>query len=63
VSEHHIAMRQVMRVDQSPMNPKQWCLTMSCGHETWVTRRTRPKIRFTACAKCGESKVWKDGEK
>jgi hypothetical protein len=63
MSEHRIALRRVVSVAQSPTNPKQWCLTLSCGHVVWIPRRTRPKIQFTACAKCAEGKVWKEGEK
>lgn len=36
--------RQVVRADQSPMNEKRWLLTLSCGHETWVTRSRAPTL-------------------
>ena len=49
-------LRSVSRVDQSPMNPKRWCITMDCGHETWVTReRGKPKASGKAfCEKCSK---------
>jgi hypothetical protein len=42
----------VMRVDQSPMNAKRWCLTLRCGHEAWVTRHGRPKLQGLFCERC-----------
>jgi hypothetical protein len=47
--------KAVSRVDQSPMNPKRWCLTLTCGHEVWVTRSARPKIQAHFCEKCASS--------
>ena len=35
---------------QSSLNPRRWSVVMECGHETWVTARSRPK-RAT-CKKC-----------
>lgn len=35
---------QVLRVTQSPMNPKRWCFDLACGHEKWVTASCRPKL-------------------
>jgi len=42
----------VQRVDQSPMNPSQWCLTLSCGHELWVTAKRRPQRMKAGCERC-----------
>ena len=42
----------VISVHQSPMNPKRWCLGLSCGHDQWVTATRRPQSRT---AKCHES--------
>ncbi len=42
----------VLRVDQSPMNPRRWCLELSCGHEEWVTATKRPTKRYVKCGKC-----------
>jgi len=44
--------KQVMRVDCSPLNPKQWCLTLECGHEMWVTSKRRPTRRKVVCVEC-----------
>jgi hypothetical protein len=47
--------RQVMtvqRVDQSPMNAKRWCLTLSCGHEVWVTANRKPARMKAECERC-----------
>jgi hypothetical protein len=57
MSDHKLSLRTVVRIDQSPMNAKQWCVQLSCGHEEWVTRAKRPKIKVMVCSKCtGESK-------
>lgn len=42
----------VRRVDQSPMNAQRWCLTLSCGHEIWVTSKTRPQRMKAPCPEC-----------
>lgn len=51
--------RAVIRVDRSPMNPDRWCLTLECGHETWIgaVRRAsqqprRPTAKTANCAGC-----------
>jgi hypothetical protein len=51
-----IALRQVTRIDQSPMNPKQWCVQLSCGHDIYVTRAKKPKMKFHSCDKCAGEK-------
>lgn len=45
----------VLRVDRSPMNPSRWALTLSCGHEVWVTSAQRPKRKTSPCATCPTS--------
>lgn len=44
----------VQRVDRSPMNPKRWCLTLSCGHEVWVTSKSKPTRMKAMCDTCKE---------
>lgn len=39
----------VRRVDQSPLNKQRWCLTLSCGHEVWITSKSRPKRMKVPC--------------
>lgn len=34
--------QKVQRVVQSPMNPLRWCFELACGHNVWVTRKSRP---------------------
>ena len=34
----------IVRADQSPLNAARWLVTLSCGCETWVTQKTRPKV-------------------
>lgn len=46
--------KTVQRVDQSPMNPQRWCLTLSCGHEEWVTSKSKPKRMKMKCSQCPE---------
>ena len=33
----------VVRAHQSPLNEKQWLLTLECGHERWITSDGQPK--------------------
>ena len=51
--------QRVVRTDQSPVNPKQWCLTLACGHDVWVTSKARPKRKTEECteATCTARKV------
>ncbi len=44
--------RCVVRVDQSPMNAQRWVLTLVCGHERWLTRKTKPKAQSVPCPSC-----------
>lgn len=37
---------------QSPLNPNQWNLVLSCGHEIWVTRKRRPTAMKAICQTC-----------
>ncbi len=37
------AIRSAVR---SPLNSGQWLLTLECGHEQWVTQKTRPRRRM-----------------
>ncbi len=41
--------RQVVRIDQSPMNAKRWCLELDCGHEVWITSTRRPTNKKFLC--------------
>ncbi len=47
-------MRMVTRVSQSPLNATRWSLDLSCGHEVWITSRSRPVRKFSPCSICGE---------
>jgi hypothetical protein len=42
----------VSNVKQSPLNPLQWNLTLSCGHDLWVTSKGKPRRRKARCPKC-----------
>ena len=53
--------KTVERADQSPMNPKRWCLTLVCGHEVWVTRSVRPKLQQHFCERCAQSQKREGG--
>lgn len=46
----------VLRVLQSPLNPRQWCLELECGHDSWVMSASRPRRRFDHCYRCEEKK-------
>ncbi len=47
---------RVVSVTQSPLNAVRWMLTLSCGHEVWITSKTRPKrhggIKCVSCLAC-----------
>ena len=44
--------RTIKRVDRSPLNERRWCLTLACGHETWITSRCRPRMKDVICVEC-----------
>ncbi len=50
-----MAEQKVIRVARSPMNPKQWCCDLACGHEKWVTAARKPTRKTLNCDKCKES--------
>jgi len=45
-------LRNVMRVDRSPLNRMRWCLHLVCGHDEWMTSRTRPLRKHHWCSIC-----------
>lgn len=47
--------RVVRRVTQSPMNPHRWLFDLECGHEEWVTSKTRPARKRAECGKCWQA--------
>lgn len=46
--------RRVLRVDVSPVNARRWVLSLSCGHDLWVTSEWRPVCKTVKCFKCLE---------
>jgi len=44
--------KKVLRAFRSPLNPQRWCLTLECGHEVWVTSKSRPKRQTAKCENC-----------
>ena len=42
-------MSNVVRVDRSPLNKKQWLLELDCGHEVWITSSRKPTRKSTYC--------------
>lgn len=47
--------KAVVRVDRAPLNAKRWCLQLSCGHDRWVTRSSKPKIQSHYCERCASA--------
>src|SRR5882672_1893650 len=45
-------MRTVLKITQSPLNPRRWSLDLNCGHDIWVTARRKPTRQFAPCPKC-----------
>ncbi len=48
-------MKVVQRADRSPLNPRRWCLILTCGHEVWITSARRPNRVAVPCPKCLEA--------
>ena len=44
--------RAVVMVRPSPLNDQRWNVEFSCGHEVWVTRKSRPKAATMICPDC-----------
>ncbi len=41
----------VVEVHRSPLYPQRWCMGLACGHDVWVTSKTRPKRKTEECTK------------
>lgn len=54
-------MKKVLRITQSPMNPLRWVLELSCGHDVWITRTSRPSRKTHKCDVCQPKKEVRDG--
>lgn len=42
------------------MNATRWVADLACGHETWVTRKSRPTANRLSCPKCDGGKKAKE---
>ena len=42
----------VVAVTRSPLNVLRWNLSLSCGHDVWVTAKNQPTRRLWVCADC-----------
>ena len=42
----------VVSATQSPMNALRWSLSLSCGHDVWVTSKSKPTRKLWLCARC-----------
>ena len=52
----------VLSVKQSPLNPKQWCCNLDCGHDQWITAKQRPTRKTLKCDRCAAIAKTKGGE-
>lgn len=50
-------VRNVERIDRSPMNAKRWLMLLDCGHEVWTTAVRRPARRSAPCPECAVKKL------
>ncbi len=50
-------LANVERATKSPLNASRWCLSLSCGHEKWVTSKSKPKTQFVVCDPCSEGEL------
>lgn len=50
------ALREVLRVDRSPMNGRIWVAELACGHDLYVRPPERkPRLgAFRRCEKCAK---------
>lgn len=46
---------RVESVKQSPLNSKQWCYQLDCGHDQWVTAKRRPTRQRLYCQACAQA--------
>lgn len=44
--------RKVVSVKVSPLNPLQWCITLECRHDVWVTAKQKPRRKTADCGRC-----------
>lgn len=49
---HKFRPRLVLKVTQSPMNPRQWLFYLGCGYEQWATAKSRPTRKTMNCHTC-----------
>lgn len=49
---HKYQVKTIQRIDRSPMNPKVWCVQLSCGHDEYVYRKPRSDKMKMECTKC-----------
>jgi hypothetical protein len=45
-------MAKVLNAKVSPLNPKQWNLSLDCGHYVWVTAKRKPTRKSIKCERC-----------
>jgi hypothetical protein len=43
---------RVVSIKQSPLNALRWCCQLTCGHDGWVTAKSRPTRKFLKCSQC-----------
>ncbi len=48
--------QKVVSVAQSPMNKLRWVLRLECGHEAWITLKSRPTRDLHGCLECSDPK-------
>jgi hypothetical protein len=47
-----VSIKNVVRIDRSPMNEKVWCIQLECGHEVWKTAKRKPTVKQMRCERC-----------
>lgn len=47
-----LIVKRVQSAKVSPLNQKQWSLALECGHEKWVTSKSRPSRKTAECEPC-----------
>jgi len=45
---------RIESVKQGPLNPLRWCLQLDCGHDQWVTAKSRPTRQTIRCGRCAD---------
>lgn len=47
-----VVIKNVVRIDRSPMNELVWCIQLECNHDVFRTAKKKPTVKQLRCEKC-----------